>query len=497
MKNKHVALTLGAIITSIIILFSCRKINEATELGGGLIPPVDNINTFDTTLDVQVFNDSFTVVNDSTVAFPGFEHFVGQINNDPFLGKTNAQLFFELKPSTYRFTFADKPDSLHIDSVVLVLDYTGTYGDSTVPQTINVYEVGGQITDFRYDTAYRYRENTIPKAGLLGFRTFMPRDLNDSVKAYQDTTSKQLRIRLADAFGDRLLNYDTTGSTGAYTSDSNFRKNFKGFALESVSGGNAIMGFNLAGANTKLAIYYRYDNGPTDFDTTVNYFTFTDFSANANAVRRDYSGTPFAASVNGTVGPPDNFAYIQATPGTFATIKIPSLAGLSNRIVHRAELIMEEAFHVSDSLFPPPPRLYLDAYDPATSKYRTIPYDFLLDASSNSNNISSFGGLPFRALDNLGNSVYTWHFNLSRYVQHVVNGTELAYDFRLTAPAYIDEDYGTSTAGSVKRRVYINAAFDSNLGSGIPVWGRVRLYGGDPTQVNPHRMRLRIVYSKL
>lgn len=497
MKKKYLALTLGTIITSLLILFSCRKINEATELGGNLIPPVDNIHTFDTTLDVQVFNDSFTVVTDTTRAFPGFQHFLGQINSDPFFGKTDARMFFELKPSSYRFTFADMPDSLHIDSVVLVLDYAQTYGDSTIPQTVNVYEVGGNITDFRYDTVYRYRENTIPKAAMLGFRTFLPRDLDDSVRAFQDTTSRQLRIRLADAFGDRLLKYDTAGANGAYASDSNFRQNFKGFALESVAGGNAIMGFNLTGTNTKLAIYYKYDVAPGDLDTTVTYFTFTDLSAEANPVTRDYSGTPFAASVNGTTSPPDAFAFIQNVPGTFSTIKVPGLAGLSNRIVHRAELIMEEAWDVSDSLFPPPPRLYLDAYDASkTYGFRTIPYDFLIESTSNSNNLTTFGGIPFRALDNGGHSIYTWRFNLSRYVQNLVTGKEPALDFRLSAPAYFAEDFGTAAETGL-RSIYVNANLDVQNGDGIPVMGRVRLYGGDPTQTNPHRMRLRIVYSKI
>jgi hypothetical protein len=406
-------------------------------------------------------------------------------------------MFFELKPSSYRFTFADKPDSLHLDSVVLVLDYVHTYGDSTIPQTVNVYEIGGNITNFRYDTAYKYRENIVPKAGILGSRTFKPRDLNDSVKVFQDTTRKQLRIRLNDSFGDRLLDYDTTGSTGAYSSDSAFRQNFKGFALESVSGGNALMGFDLTGVNTKLAIYYRYDVAPGDLDTTVSYFDFTDFSASANPVSRDYAGTPFAASVNGTTAPPDNFAFIQATPGSFATIKIPGLSGLSNRIVHRAELIMEEAFDISDSMFTPPPRLYLDAYDATNSKFVTIPYDFLIESTSNSNNLATFGGLPFRALDPLNRSIYTWRFNLSRYVQNIVNGKENVYDLRLSAPTSVVEDYGTKLAGTVRRSIYVNVSLDSQNGSGIPVIGRVRLFGGDPTQTNPQRMRLRIVYSKI
>ena len=258
MNHKHPALTLGAIFTSILILLiSCKKINESTSLGGDLIPAVDNITTFDTLLTVEAYNDTFTLSTDTTFYGSSYTNYLGQINNDPFFGKTDAKLFLELKPATYKYSFLNKPDSLYIDSVVLVLDYVETYGDTMIPQTVNVYEI--PQTSVFGDTAFPIRNssNNYPKVGLLGSRTFKPSVLNDSVKVYQDTTANQLRIRLDDAFGQRLLSYDTSELSGAYSSDSSFQTKFKGFALESVSG-NAIMGFNLGGANTKLAIYYRY-----------------------------------------------------------------------------------------------------------------------------------------------------------------------------------------------------------------------------------------------
>src|SRR5258706_5780354 len=150
-NRKNTALTLGTVILGIVSLVSCKKINESTELGKGLIPAVDNITTFDTTLEVQAFNDTFTLAND-TVRFIGSdEAFLGLINNDPLFGKTDARLFVELKPGLYPYSFENKPDSLHIDSVVLILDYLETYGDSTIPQTVNVYELD-QANDFRADS---------------------------------------------------------------------------------------------------------------------------------------------------------------------------------------------------------------------------------------------------------------------------------------------------------------------------------------------------------
>ncbi|MBC7946662.1 MAG: DUF4270 family protein [Chitinophagaceae bacterium] len=499
MKNRQLALAFVSVISGIVLLLSsCKKINESSEIGGGLIPPIDNINTFDTTLTVEAYNGIFDfngpnpLLNDSTRTNVTDEQWLGLITNDPFFGKTDARMFLELKPAFYRHTFLNKADSIFIDSIVLVLDYVETYGDSSVPQTFNVYELDPS-TVFEADTAYLIRQNSFTYSNLLGSATITPSSLNDSVKAFRDTTKNQLRITLNNTFGRRLLDYDTisSGPNNAYSNDSTFRSKFKGFAIQSVSGGNAIMGFNLGGANTKLAIYYNYYHGlgTSDKDTTVTYFTFAGNanSAAANYIQRDYSGTPVLAAQGGAS--PDPFVYIQTTPGTFATIKIPALAGLSNRVVHRAELIAEQAYHISDSTFPPPTYLYVDAYDPSLSKYLMIPYDLAFDGSG-SLNLGSFGIAPINAVDGAGNVVRTWRFNLSRYVQHVVNDTEPLYDLRLFAPLYTLDQYRPTPASTATTQlVSINPAVAK---------GRVRLHGNtDPLDPNPRKMRLRIIYSKL
>jgi len=498
-KHNYLVLSIGTIIfSSILLFFSCKKINSATELGDDLIPPIDNITTFDTTLDVIVTNDSFTLANDSTryganLFNASYTQYLGYINNDPFFGKSNAKLYLQLKPELFnRYPFANRNDSLFIDSVVLVLNYLETWGDTTVPQTVNVYEIA-QASNFDADSVYIIRENNIANAGLLGSRTFRPYELNDSVKAYKDTTANQLRIRLSDAFGQRLLNYDTTTTRGyenAYSTDSAFNSKFKGFSLESTSG-NAVVGFNLNGANTKLAIYYRYyKNGISNIDTTVTDFKFTSLSASANHVTRDYAGSAFAASVGGTGS--DDVVYIQNTPGSYATIKIPGLANLNNRVVHRAELIMEQIYDISDSMFSPQTYLYLDGYDATESKYRTIPYDVIYNPSDGSINLNAFGGLPYVTRDPAGNTIRSWRFNLSRYVQHVVNGTEPVFDyFRLHSPLYTFNYYRASPQANLTN---VTILANPNIAR-----GRVRLHGnnGAIPATNPQRMRLRIVYSKI
>lgn len=488
MKNKPLVLSLGAIIACTIVLYSCKKINEATELGGGLIPPVDNIHTFDTTLEVQAFNDSFTMATDSIRSLGTDEQFLGQINNDPFFGKTDARMFLQMKPGFFKYTFLNKPDSLYIDSVVLVLSYVETYGDTTVPQTVNVYEID-QASEFADTTIFTIRkEPNVVKGPLLGTKTFQPLILNDSIKAFADTTVNQLRIRLNNSFGQRLLSYDTTGND-AYVSDSLFNTKLKGFALESTSG-NAVMGFNLQGAGTKLAIYYRYnDKSVTDLDTTVAYWPFSGNvrARAANYVKRDYTGTPLAASIGGTT--PDDIVYLQNTPGTFAVLKVPGLTGLSNRIVHRAELIMDELYDISDSMFAPPPGIFLEVLDTAANPdvYRNIPYDLTLDGQGTLD-LTSFGVYPFRSADPVNNPIYRWNFNLTRYVQNIVNGKEPVYpSFRLSSPFETLIQYRfNAQSESLIRSAAVN---------GVSTKGRVRLAGGNHPSVQ--KMRLRIVYSKI
>ena len=492
--TRKIVFTIGLSLSFFILfLASCRRINQSTELGNDLIPPIDNINTFDTTLIALAFNDSIRFADDSIRMGEGGEHFLGLINNDPFFGRTDARIFAQIKPSGFGLYPFARRDSVKIDSLVLVLDYIETWGDSNVPQAVRVYEITS--SHFSDDTIYLIREEPVAYSQILSENSagqvIFPRDLNDSVKAFRDTSVNQLRLRLDTNLARRFFNYDTIN---AYKSDSLFNVNFRGFAIRSENNGNAIMGFNLQGANTKLAFYYRHPKGNGTGDTAkVTYFTFTPVSASANYIKRDYSGFPFAMSVGGSL--PDPFIFIQKTPGTFATIKIPGLGNLSNRVVHRAELIFEQAYHPLDAVFTAPEALFLDAFDTSLNAFRTIPYDFGFGVTGP--NFLSFGSIGKSATDPFGNPIKVWKFNISRYVQHIFTKQLPVFDLRLTAPFfpyYNKEAYFGHPPTLFDPRT---ANFDFPVNPTIAK-GRVRLFGNNgPGDINSQRLRLRIIYSKL
>jgi hypothetical protein len=470
------------------IVSSCKKINETSTIGGNVIPGADGVNTFDTSLtSLLAYNHIFEASKDSVRVGLVNDQILGNIFNDPLFGKTNASIFLQLKPEVYPWSFSGiyNKDSLYIDSVVLVLGWNGSYGDTNAPQKVNVKEID-QFSDFRVDSFYTIRDPGPGTTTLLGTKTFNPSNLKDTVKAFQDTTTGQLRVRLDNSFGRRLLDYDTAH---AYKSDSAFNTYFKGFAIEAdQSVGNALMAFGIyQNPKTKLAIYYRYTKGG-QVDTTVNYFIFKPgASANHNYVNRfGFAGTPLFDKSNSPEE--DDLVYIINTPGSYATVKIPALRDLSNRIIHRAELIVEQVYDPSsDNKFTPPFGLMLDVYDSTLGNYKFIPYDFNPDQNGNPN--PGFGLYGQNTVDGVGNPIKVWKFDLTRYVQNVLTKQEPLHDFRLfttqTAYGRIRNVVLNNTGPYLSASVNVNPRF---------VFGRVRVGGGNHAT---QKMRLRLVYTKI
>ncbi len=474
-------------------LTACTKI-DTTTIGSGLIPLIDRVNTYDTLLDVETTN--FLDENVLRV-YKTDDHVIGAITNDPLFGTTTASAYFQLKPPTYPFSFPGKKADLIADSAVLVLSYKGVFGDTTIPQTWRVYEID-KSREFKYDSAYPVTTN-IGVGKLLGSAVNLDiRSFNDPIRYRFDSSINQIRIRLQPDFANRLIkDYDSssTGSTiNAYQNDSVFRKEFAGFAVVPQGNGNALVQINLADTNTKLSLYYSYKatDASTTRDTSVANFRFSSgsagiaASANANEVIRDRRNSVVAGYIDKNNS---DEVFIQTTPGTNATIKIPGLSRFPNAIIHRAELIAEQdPLNAVDALFFPPRFLLLSAYD-TVKKYKiNVPNDFVYTPNEGPN-IETFGGLlTNKSIPSVGiTGSYT--FNLTRYVQGIVTRKDSSYTLRLSAPVNdslkYTPPYPFQSLGSTM--LYLSPGVANNTAI-----GRVRL--GNNTRV---RMRLRIIYSKI
>ncbi len=467
----------------LIVAAACTKI-VTSEIGSGLIPPVDGVTTKDTTFEV------YTEMTGEDTARVGLndDHALGYIGNDPLFGTTKADINVQLIPSFFPYYFEGTNADRILDSVVLVLSARGSWGDSTQNLGFRVYEVSNEVL-FTKDSVYRNTKFFERGPELTEFGTpkmVDPRTIDDSVHAFNEESARQVRIRLSESFGNKLLHdFD---SSQQYKNDTLFRAALNGLQIKAEEMGNALLRINLVDTNTKVALYYRFKDTAGVFDTTVRYYRTSSFySANSNYIQRNRTNAEVQQVLNNS-GTNDSLLYLQTSPGLFATIKIPGLSGLSNNIIHRAELLMEQVPDYSsnaDKYFTAP-NLFLAAYSQDSVRRFAIPNDvqFLNGTVSN---LFSFGVFPKSNTDGSGRTVYSYNFDMTRYVQGIVTRGDSAYDFQIFAPfnGYI---YPTLTAAF---QYSISVPSLNNVGI-----GRVRIAGGGAAS-NPKRMRLHVVYSLL
>jgi len=484
-------------IAILLIVFSfvsaCTRITS-TELGSGLIPSVDGVNTFDTTL--ELITDSFEE-SDTTRIYKQDNHVLGTINTDPLFGTTSASMNFELSPNYFPFAIPGTKDSTVADSAVLILSYKGFYGDSSQPLRISVNEIAQSTPLDPYITYPANFPNRYPitlGASLAPTQTIDIRRLGDSVNNRFEQSNNQIRIKLNDAVASRFLK--TYDSTNAYRNDTIFKTFFAGFALraETANPANALVYINLLDTNTKLALYYNTSTtGATIRDTNVIYFRFNSFTnGDANYITRARSGSEVANRVT-TTSKPDSLVYVQSSPGTYVRIKVPALGGLTNRIIHRAELITEQVpddgnLLTSDRYMEPPRMLLLSIYDSVNKRKQNIPNDYAI--SDGGPNTANFGGyLTYKTVPGY-DRLAGYNFNLTRYVQGIVTRKDTSFTLRLSAPTNDSINYTPAYPNtSFSQMFYLSPTFGNFVGD-----GRVRLGGGSHTRF---RMRLRIVYSRI
>lgn len=477
------------IAVAVLFYFSaCTKI-ESTNIGTGLIPPIDGVTTLDTILPVftQNFKDT---LSDSLKVYGEDEHVIGLLN-DPVFGKTTATTYLQLKPVSYPFSLPNRA-TLQPDSAVLILSFRGVYGDTSIPQEWEVREVTDVI---RGDSVYNV-SNEFATGSPIGSKTIDITKLEDSIKYPFEISSNQVRIKLDDTFARRLML--ETDSATAFGTDSAFKSIFRGFAIgPKSSNGNALIRISLTDTNTKLALFYKFQGSDGKQDTAVSYLRFSDgtassVSGNANYIKRDYSSSKLQEVWNSPQGD-SNYAFIQTAPGTFTTVTIPGLSNLPNMIIHRAELITMQATSddILNTTFAPPRFLLLSALDTATKLKRNIPNDYIV--SSGIANTETFGGYVLQR-DADGISVKAYTFDLSRYVQGIVTRKEKNYTLRLSAPVNDSIRYTDPYPSTISSGTYLYSPSNANN----PANGRVKLAGGGLLPANNQiRMRLRIIYSRL
>lgn len=422
---------------TIIAFSSCKK---ESEIGSDILPQDDLINLSSTDnfplLTYTVREDSLRSDEAPTV----------QIGSciDPNFGMVSASLYTQLTipNSQLNLTFGTSPV---LDSAALWIKYEyDFYGDTTTPQTFNVYQV---VEDLFRDSAYYSNGTKQIYPGPIGSVTFNPRPRSEAV-GNGDTIPSFLRIPINSSFAQLIL-AESNGPNLA--SNAAFQSFMKGFYIEPnnpglSSGQGALLHFDLLDTLTRFTMYYHNVSDTASFSFVVNsgtaYFSHFahDYSATVNDVQNQLQNPGQAAS---------NEVYIQSCAGLKTRIEFPALDSLRNLgypiAINKAELVFKADPATATANFPLNKKLYVVSVDSLGVQH------IILDMLENS---VYFGG-------SLNTTTNEYRLNIARYMQGLLSGEETSEVLFLKELYGVEEGRGAvlGSPGSSQYKMYLHLVY--------------------------------------
>lgn len=373
------------IVTLSIFTASCNK-DAAIE---------DNtINTGDLNL---LQTDSFILksrtVKDAALNGKNIAEVLLGKTSDNKIGVTKASFYTQLAITKNAFDLGANPI---LDSVVLILNQSNSYGKLNSLYDLKVYELTSEI-----DASESYKNNTVlnvngtPLASLNNYKF----NIGES----------SLRIPLSTTFGNSLLNI--FGSS-VMESTENFQAFFKGIYVTATSvNGDGLVSLKLNNDNSRLELFYNSD---TQVDSSYTFAISTSETSISQYINENNSSEALiAANTNNTKD-----AYVASMSNFKSLISFPDLTHLQNVIINKAELkVYQSDYGSAESIaFPEPNQMIL--------------FQNLEDTSIsylNSYSINNYGPLGSKELvevDGMNTNVYS--FQITQYIQNLINKTARA-----------------------------------------------------------------------
>ncbi len=455
-------LDLLTLLISLFILSACQnpdsiglEVDPSNAINGNLIDTV-------TITSSTVREDS--LATNSLAAYP-----IGNLT-DPVFGYTTSSIAASLTLPGSSLTFGTAPV---LDSAVLVLKYSDEYfGD---PNALHKFEVHSLLESLKAGTPYYNTFNPDFNPTIIGSKLARV-SIKDSVLIKEIITGKpdiekkvapQIRIPIDSTY---ITNNFFKANAGNFKDNAAFQTFIRGLYLtvnkNESTGQGGITLLDLSSGGSKLELYYKSPKG-TAIDTTVTSFVLQNTSSQiAAAFSHDYSGTEIESQL-ANPGMIYNYNFIQPMAGVKTKIKFPYIKKLNeigNIVINKAELVIS----VEDNMgiFAPAPRIFLYTTDIASQK-QLVPD--VSDRDSRALSDNDFGGFY-----DMAKKRYT--FNLTSYIQDLINGNLIQYDTYITA---IDNSAsrlnGTFPSGSTAARAIIGSG-QSNL---------------------PNKMKINILYTKI
>ena len=288
----------GLLLLTGIVLFACQS--GDLNVGQSVINPqelviqsVDSV-TIRTSTVLKV--DSFPTSGDNDIL-------VGRWA-DPQTGRLTARAFTAFD---YQANSLLAQTSVRVDSLVLEMNYSFVYGDTTTLFDMSVHRLANPLVAQVYYSTSSVNYETTPVAKM----TVLPRPLS---------RGKQIRFRMADNLMQDLYTRLFNGQISDFNSLSRF---LPGFAFVNNSTNNTLAGFSTA--TSGLRLYYHTIEDPK---TAVSVL-FPSTSLHFTQLQNDRSGTPLSALKNRSDAvssrATDNTSFVAIGAGLQTRIEFPYL----------------------------------------------------------------------------------------------------------------------------------------------------------------------------
>lgn len=388
------------VVLAVISILSCKKPDG---VGLEVQPPEEK-------LSIITANDSscisYTVPEDSLLSDEDNGALLNLLGSyvDPVFGKTTASFLTQFILSKNAPDFGT---NALLDSVVLILDYQGFYGDvspATGAQQIKVYELTSSIEKSKsYYTSF----NPLP---YIEETTFIA----DYTTVPNPVDTIPLRVPLNVSFGQRF--FDPSNSSNL-TDNAGLLSFFKGLYITTHNpfqneGEGAILYFNLLNGASKIRFYFHNTNGPSTFDLIIN-----NDCARINVFQHDYSLSPGIINqlTDPTLG--QSKIYVQSMAGLKSKITFPSLEQWIDSMpigINKAELEFSVLENSIDK-YQPPSKLLLVALD-ENGKLMSTNAEFI--------------GINY-LIGEYNTVSQKYRFNIFRYIQQVLAEKKKHFGFYL------------------------------------------------------------------
>ncbi len=388
-------LKLVIVFSILFSLLGCKK--EFDSIGLELQNDSQQLNNRFTDTTTLV---AYSILEDSIITQNLNNSVLGYVN-DPIFGRTQAGFYTQFDLSGTNVTFGDNPQ---FDSLVLTLQYTGSFGDTTSPLSIKVYEIAEALDASKI--YYNHHQTPVQPTNLTAKANYQlyPKP-NTRVRMDTSFVKPHIRIRLADNFGiDKFLNNPTL------TNNSAFQESFPGLYViaDATTGTGNLVYVSLISSLSGLTLYYKENGTPKKYTfsiTTINckfynYFDHFNYAQATNDLKNQL--------LNGNTQLGEKVLYAQGTAGVKTRIKFPNLYNVyhgKNVVFNKAELVITN-INEDELLFAVPQKLGLQ-WVKKNGNIAHLPDDEMYTSES------YFGG-KYDA------STKEYRFRITKYIQQLV-----------------------------------------------------------------------------